>query len=148
MRGIGAYYSPEKGIVIEGLVPMAIAPLIRCVCVCVDRLYLGLETVCRRGWPRPWRTSEPPGALKRRRLSDRHHCLLARSVITPHLPFSSLPQACHYVSSLGIQSEYTTFSELKKQFHLRHPWHRCRGALKGLNGEMSVFKPFCGILNV
>ncbi len=36
LREIGAYYSPEKGIVIEGLVPMAIAPSMHvCVCICV-----------------------------------------------------------------------------------------------------------------
>lgn len=44
LRRIGAHYSSEQGIDMERLVPMAIAPLM-CVCVCVDGLYQGLETV-------------------------------------------------------------------------------------------------------
>lgn len=39
LRKIGAYYSPEMGIVIEGFVPMAMALCVRvCVYVCGHRL--------------------------------------------------------------------------------------------------------------
>lgn len=125
-RKIGAYYSPHKGIVIEGLVPMAIA-ISMCVCVCRDctralRLH-GDEA--GRGHSEP----EPPGALKRRRISDRHYCLLACSLCLTHhnIIFHFFPPVCFARMYRPWSFKATTkkFSELKKQFHLWLPWPPC-----------------------
>ncbi len=140
-KKIGAYYSPEQRIVIEGLVPMAIAPSIH-VCMWTNcnralRLY-----VDEGGWghtepqslPEPWNVGE-----------SQTDTLVYLPVHSSALIFLSFFSFCmlansHYISSLGIQSKYNKFSDLKKQFHLWDPWSPCRGVCLLLDVEMSVFK--------
>lgn len=89
-RKIGTYYSPEKRIVVEGLVPMAIAPG-----AVVYRPSPGFETVRTRGRPRselntlPWKEG----------ISDA--VIYATSDLTSLQPFF-----CHFMLSLDIHSKY------------------------------------------
>lgn len=118
---IGAYSSPEKGIVIEGLVPMAIAPSMNvfvgiCVCVC--------------GWAvtGPWDHKErlakavvnhidAMGLETAEILGYRLRCLFDDFLCLNPLPsifhFYFVPRTCHYVSSLGIHRKYK-FNELEE----------------------------------